>query len=120
MDTYKLDPNDITLMGFSQGAVLSWSLLLDNPLLFRRAVCLSGYINQELLKRPILEYRNVLSYSSHGINDMTIPYDFARSGIEKLLKNNSNVSFNTFTDGHDVSLENFNEIQKWISKTKMN
>ena len=47
--TYELNPNNISLIGFSQGAILSWSLLLDHPSLFRRAICMSVYINQDTL-----------------------------------------------------------------------
>ena len=71
--TYELKSDDISLMGFSQGAILSWSLLLDYSSLFRRAICMSGYINEEILQKPLGEYRNVLAYCSHGLNDLTIP-----------------------------------------------
>ena len=117
--TYKLNPNNISLIGFSQGAILSWSLLLDHPYLFRRAICMSGYINQELLQKSIGEYRNVLAYSSHGIKDFTVPYDWAKSSIQTLKENNPKVVFNTYPDGHNVSPENFESIINWIKKTTL-
>ena len=52
INQYNLNPKDICLMGFSQGAILSWSLLMDQPDRYRRAVCMSGYINTQLLKNP--------------------------------------------------------------------
>lgn len=119
ISTYKLDPSDISLMGFSQGAILSWSLLMDQPDIFRRAVCMSGYINQELLEKPLEEYRDVLAYGSHGSQDFTVPYDWAKSSIESLRLNNPAVIFNTFPDGHNVSQENFEAILKWISATNL-
>ena len=117
--TYELNPNNISLIGFSQGAILSWSLLLDHPCLFRRAICMSGYINQELLQKSIGEYRNVLAYSSHGIKDFTVPYDWAKSSIQTLKENNPKVVFNTYPDGHNVSPENFESILFWIKKTTL-
>lgn len=114
---YDLDPNDIGLMGFSQGAILSWSLLLDQPDLFRRAVCMSGYINTQLLKKPLQEYQNILAYASHGTQDPTIPYDWAASSINELNKKNPEVCFNSYPDGHNVSPENFRDILEWLSKT---
>ena len=89
--TYELNSDDITLMGFSQGAILSWSLLLDYSSLFRRAIRMSGYINEEILQKPFGEYRNVLAYCSHGLNDLTIPYEWAQTSIELLKKNNPKV-----------------------------
>ena len=117
--TYELNPNNISLIGFSQGAILSWSLLLDHPYLFRRAICMSGYINQEILQKSIGEYRNVLAYSSHGLNDFTVPYDLAKSSILTLKENNPKVVFNTYPDGHNVSPENFESILNWIKKTTL-
>ena len=117
--TYELNPNNISLIGFSQGAILSWSLLLDHPSLFRRAICMSGYINQEILHKSIGEYRNVLAYSSHGLNDFTVPYDWANSSILSLKENNPKVVFNTYPDGHNVSPENFESILNWIKKTTL-
>ena len=119
ISTYQLRPNDITLMGFSQGAILSWALLMDYPELFRRAVCMSGYINQDLLNKPLEEYRSVLAYASHGSNDFTVPYQWAKSTAESLKKNNPGLVFNTYPDGHNVSPENFRDILEWIEKTNL-
>jgi phospholipase/carboxylesterase len=117
--TYELNPNDISLIGFSQGAILSWALLLDHPLLYRRAICMSGYINQEILQKPLGEYHDILAYGSHGSNDVTIPYDWAKSSIECLKKNNPEVVFNIYPDGHNISPENFESILNWIKKTTL-
>ena len=117
--TYELNSQDISLMGFSQGAILSWALLLDYSSLFRRAICMSGYINQEILQKPLLEYRNVLAYCSHGLNDLTIPYEWAKTSIECLKKNNPKVFFNNYPNGHNVSPENFESILSWIIKTTL-
>ena len=80
---------------------------------------MSGYINQEILQKPIGEYRNVLAYSSHGLNDFTVPYDWAKSSILTLKENNPKVVFNTYPDGHNVSPENFESILNWIKKTTL-
>ena len=74
INKYELNPKDICLMGFSQGAILSWSLLLNQTGQFRRAICLSGYINTQLLEKSLKEYQNILAFASHGTNDQTIPY----------------------------------------------
>jgi phospholipase/carboxylesterase len=106
-------------MGFSQGAILSWSLLLDHPQRLRRAICMSGYINTQLLEKPLDEYQNVLAYASHGTNDPTVPYEWAESSIGELRINNPKTEFNTYPDGHNVSPENFKDLLEWISKTNL-
>jgi phospholipase/carboxylesterase len=119
IDEYDLNSKDISLMGFSQGAILSWSLLLDYPQRFRRAICMSGYINTQLLEKPLNEYQNVLAYASHGTNDPTVPYEWAESSIGELRINNPRTEFNTYPDGHNVSPENFKDLLEWISKTNL-
>ena len=119
INQYNLNPKDICLMGFSQGAILSWSLLMDQPDRYRRAVCMSGYINTQLLKKPLEEYKNILAYASHGTSDSTVPYDWAVSSIKKLHKKNPQLTFNTYPDGHNVSSENFRDLLEWLSKTNL-
>ena len=116
---YDLNHKDIGLMGFSQGAILSWSLLLDHPEQFRRAICMSGYINTQLLSKNIDEYQNILAYASHGTNDQTIPYQWSESSVNKLRLNNPKISFNSYPDGHNVSPENLRDLLLWISKTNL-
>jgi len=119
IEEYDLNPKDIGLMGFSQGAILSWSLLLDHPEQFRRAICMSGYINTQLLKKNIDEYQNVLAHASHGTNDQTIPYQWSETSVNKLKLNNPKISFNSYPDGHNVSPENLRDLLEWISKTNL-
>ena len=119
INQYNLKPKDIGLIGFSQGAILSWSLLLDQPNRFRRAVCMSGYINTQLLEKPLQEYQNILAYASHGTSDPTVPYDWAVSSIKELNKKNPQLTFNSYPDGHNVSPENFRDLLEWLSKTNL-
>ena len=111
---YNLEADQIDLLGFSQGAVLSWTLLLDSSIKINRAVCLSGYIDKSLLKEDIYSYRDIIAYSSHGTNDPVIPFDWAKTSIESLKENNPNVVFNSFQDAHNVSQENFQSILNWL------
>ena len=116
---YDLNPKDLSLMGFSQGAILSWSLLLDHPDKFRRAICMSGYINSQLLEKPLHEYFNILAYSSHGKQDPTVPYLWAESSVNQLKGNNPKVTFNAYPDGHTVSQKNFSDIIDWLTETNL-
>mgnify|MGYP006126277595 CR=1 FL=1 len=46
---YNLNPLDLSILGFSQGAILSWSIGFNFPKLIRRIIALSGYINEKLI-----------------------------------------------------------------------
>ena len=119
VEKHNLDSNDITLMGFSQGAILSWAILLDNPDKVRRAICMSGYINKNILKNSITSYTGILAFGSHGSEDVTVPYSWAKDSIELLKAKNPSVIFNTYPDGHNVSAQSFQDIIKWLEVTNL-
>ena len=115
-DTYKLklDSKNISLIGFSQGAVLSWALGFTYPNLFRRIVGLSGYISENITPSMV---PNIQCYASHGTKDLTLPIDLARSTIGKLSKQHSNIIYKEFNDGHHLSEQSLNSFLDWIQKT---
>ena len=72
IEKYNLESNDITLLGFSQGAILGWALAFEKLNIVRRLVALSGLIHETIntSKEP-----NFIAYSSHGISDnLTFPH----------------------------------------------
>ena len=113
---YNLDSNDITLLGFSQGAILGWALAFEKPDIVRRLVALSGIVHETVntSKQP-----NFIAYSSHGISDQVIPIELARKTILPLRDKYEKIEYYEFPDGHTVSQENFNLILKWLDKTKL-
>src|SRR5690606_32365610 len=52
---YKVDSNNITLLGFSQGTILAFAVALSYPEKVKNVIGLSGYINQEILKEGYSE-----------------------------------------------------------------
>ena len=46
---YNCDENRVTLIGFSQGAILGYSVLFLNPNLLKNLVALSGYVEEKIL-----------------------------------------------------------------------
>ena len=49
---YDIDPSNISLLGFSQGCILSIALALNHPEKFKNIIGLSGYICEEFLNAP--------------------------------------------------------------------
>ncbi len=110
-----LEAKDITLIGFSQGAVLSWALGFNHPEKFRRIIGLSGYISKNITPKQV---PHILCYASHGKHDSTLPIELARDSIETLSKTHQNITYCEFNDGHHLSEESLNSFLQWIKKTK--
>ena len=114
--TYELNSEDISLMGFSQGAILSWSIGIEHPDLIKNIIPLSGFYHPEITSNNLNFKFRLNCFSSHGINDEVIPIDWARRGIQILDKKNINIEFNEYQSGHEISKENLRDVIKWLNK----
>ena len=50
VEAYNLDKNNVTLLGFSQGCILSYAVALSYPEKVTNVIALSGYLNADILK----------------------------------------------------------------------
>jgi len=112
---YNLDPFNVTLLGFSQGTILSYGVALSYPEKVKNLIGLSGYINEEIidLKSPAA-YAHLNIYNSHGTVDQVIPIDAARQTPEYLEKIGITSSLSEFPVGHGVHPTNFYEFKTWL------
>lgn len=113
---HKLDPSDVSLLGFSQGAILSWAIAYNYSDKIRRIVALSGMIHESVntTKAP-----NFLAYASHGIKDQIIPISQPRKTIVPLSNKYQAIIYKEYNDGHNISHENFSMIVAWLEKTNL-
>ena len=49
VEAYPVNKNNVTLLGFSQGAILSYAVALTYPEKVKNIIALSGYINKDIL-----------------------------------------------------------------------
>src|SRR5690606_15659416 len=80
VEKYKLDSENVTLVGFSQGTILSFAVALSYPEKVKNVIGLSGYVNEEILKEGYAEndFSKLKIYTSHGSVDQVIPVQWAR------------------------------------------
>jgi len=105
----------ISLLGFSQGAILSWSLGIEYPHLIKNILPLSGFYHSEITNSDSNSKFKLNCFSSHGIHDPVIPISWARNGIE-LIKKNINIEFKEYQSGHEINNENLRDIIEWLNK----
>ena len=116
---FNLDDKDISLIGFSQGCILCWTLAMNFPNLIRRAVALSGYIVPELIDAPLENISHLKVFNSHGITDQIIPIEKARESIDLIKTNNSKIIYKEYHEGHEINKENFSDFLNWIKTTSI-
>ncbi len=116
---YHLNAANITLLGFSQGTILSYAIGLSFPEKIKNIIALSGYINENIL---VDNYENnafddLKIYASHGSEDQVIPVEWARKNPIILKKLGVDHKYEEFPIGHGVSPQNFYSLKKWLEDT---
>lgn len=114
--TYDLDTENITLIGFSQGTILSYAVALSYPQKIKRVVGLSGYINENILVDTYAQndYSGLKIYASHGQVDQVIPPEWAQRIPGFLKQLNIDHIYEEFPVGHGVAPQNFYSFRKWL------
>ena len=86
LEKYPIDKNNVNLIGFSQGAILSYAIALSYPEKINKVVALSGYFNQNIMKDGYEnnDFSKLQFFVSHGSVDQVIPVDWARKNPEVL------------------------------------
>lgn len=113
---YNTNPKKTFLLGFSQGAILSYATTLQNPNKVQHVIALSGYINEELLPKQIASEITTDYYISHGTVDQVLPVDWARKAPKILEKAGLSSNYSEYPVGHGVAPQNFFSFKNWIEE----
>ena len=113
---YDLDKNNVSLLGFSQGCILSMALAINHPELIKNVIGLSGYLCEEFIDedRTKKDFSHLDFYCSHGSSDQVIPVDWARETPNFLTEKGIKHTYSEFPVGHGVAPQNFFEFRKWL------
>ncbi len=115
--TYHLDHTNISLLGFSQGAILSYAVALSFPEKIKNVIALSGYINADIFVEDYQskKHEKLDIYTSHGSVDEVIPVNWAQRTPSFLESLNVKHQYEEFPIGHGVSQQNFYSFQQWLA-----
>jgi phospholipase/carboxylesterase len=113
---YPIDTKNVTLIGFSQGAILSYATALTYPEKIAKVVALSGYFNQDILPEVIdtKAISHLKFFVSHGTVDQVIPVEWARKAKPALENLGLEVEYQEYPIGHGVSPKNFFDFKNWL------
>lgn len=102
----KGDIKQIHLMGFSQGAALSYTFAALYPEKVISVAGLSGFV-PDGIERHIDSYKlaDIKFFISHGTDDDIVPVERARAGLKILRQAGANVKYCEDEIGHKMSLD---------------
>lgn len=113
---YAIDASNVTLVGFSQGCILSYAIALSYPEKIQRVVAMSGYLNLEMAKLGYEknDFNNLKIFSSHGTVDQVVPVEWARKAVPALQQLGIDVVYKEYPIGHGISPQNFYDFKNWL------
>ena len=115
---FPIDKEHITLVGFSQGSILSYAVALSNPEKIQQVAALSGYIHESIFAKDFdkKDFSNLRIFASHGSVDQVIPVQWARLVQPFLEKLKINIEYREYNVGHGVAPQNFADFKNWLQR----
>jgi phospholipase/carboxylesterase len=120
VSSYAIDSNNVTLVGFSQGCILSYAVAVSYPEKVQRVVAMSGYFNEEIATENFKnnDLSKLKIFASHGSVDQVVPVDWARNSIPKIKDLRIDIVYKEYPIGHGVSPQNFYDFRNWLEEKK--
>jgi phospholipase/carboxylesterase len=113
---HPVNPRKLVVLGFSQGGVMAYDLVLRDPERFAGLVALSSWLPRELLAsvtaRPELAQLPV--FVAHGSEDPMLPVAMGQASRDGLLGLGVPVTYREYPMGHEVRPELLRDLVEWL------
>jgi phospholipase/carboxylesterase len=117
LTAYPIDPQNLFLLGFSQGSLLSMCYALTHPARVAGVIAQSGYIPTSVdLEIDQAGLKGKPFLLTHGEQDTLIPVEWGRESRDRLQGWGVDLTYHEFQMGHSVSMESLAVINKWLEK----
>jgi phospholipase/carboxylesterase len=112
---YGFEPKDLTVAGFSNGANIGCSLLMQYPGMISRAVLLRPMVPYEPEEAPDLT--GIKVFVAAGTSDPLIPRDNTQSLVQMLRTFGAEVTLEWEDSGHSLTQREVTAVRKWIAES---
>ena len=118
VEKHDADPDHVWLLGFSQGAILSYGIMSKYPGLIQRYIPLSGYVERGVIDESVdqNDYSGVKALAMHGTMDPVIPIQAGR-GVQDFMRDlGVDYQYYEFPIGHGISPDGMSHIRRWVDQ----
>lgn len=123
IERYECDPQRVVVMGFSEGAALSYALSLARPELLCGVIALAGFM-PDVPKHSERSCEAAESKSAvgpryliiHSTDDDIVPVALAREARSVLEARGMEVDYREYSGGHKVAAQGMKDIAQWINR----
>jgi phospholipase/carboxylesterase len=110
--------DEVYLGGFSQGAIMSYSVGLTHPDEVQGIISLSGRIPDEI--RPLVRKDDYLKklriFVAHGVQDNMLPIHYAREAKAYLENLGLSLTYHEYPIGHQITTTVLKDLNDWLKK----
>jgi phospholipase/carboxylesterase len=113
-----IPPENIFLVGFSQGAVMSLDTALRHPVRLGGIVALSGYVMYPDVLRAELQdaNRRIPIFMAHGLRDTILRIEVGRENRRVLEEMELEVEYHEYDTAHRVSSKETRDIRAFLHR----
>ncbi|MFY9308591.1 MAG: esterase [Bacteroidia bacterium] len=115
---FVFDEGQVFLAGFSQGAIMAYSVGLTRPDLVRGVIAMSGRLLDEV--KPFIASQEKVCklkvFISHGTNDPVLGIQYARESLAFLQTLKINATYKEYPEGHTISSTMLSNMVQWLQE----
>jgi phospholipase/carboxylesterase len=115
---YPIDRRKLVVMGFSQGGVMAYDLVLSEPERFAGLMALSSWL-PEAIDRAIPAndaLKNLPALVIHGSEDPMVPVAGAQESRKRLTARGLNVHYREYPMQHEINQDALRELVVWLEE----
>ena len=111
---YNADPDRTYLMGFSQGAAVSFAAMLRRPRLARGVAAMVGFVPD--MPEGAIDGRlaGLPVFMAAGTQDPTVPYRLSQVTRERLRAAGADLEYHEYPTGHKMPSAGMDDLRKWF------
>ncbi|MGY2261216.1 alpha/beta hydrolase [Pseudomonas sp. SDO55104_S430] len=116
---YHTDPDKVYLVGFSQGAIMSYEVALRQPEAVGGIAALSGRILPVLRSelKPDEKRQSLAIFIGHGTADKRLPFSDGTEANSLLQSVSLEPEFHAYQGvGHNISAEELQDLSAWLQR----
>ena len=113
---HSFDEKQVYLCGFSQGAIMSYSVGLTRPDLIKGIAVMSGRLLEEVKPeiKDTVNLKQLKVFVSHGSNDNVLGIHYARESVAYLKGLGITPFYKEYPEGHTISNAMLQDMLLWL------
>jgi phospholipase/carboxylesterase len=113
-ELYAADADEVYLLGFSQGAALSFAIAIQHPGLVRGVAAIVGFVPTDCTPAQLSTLERVPVFMTVGRRDPLIPAVRSRTCADALRAAHVDLDYHEYDVGHKLTSSGMRDLRAWF------